>query len=95
MRGNRLGPRCRSRCRWSITAQALAMEHRTYGTSCCIGDGMHALDVAPSMSRPNSTPEGSWRGTATTATPARRRIRTHFRVCGAVTGGSPVTGDLF
>src|SRR5882762_2858067 len=82
----------------SITAQALAMEHQDVRHVLLISvDGMHALDVARYIeSHPNSTLK-QLAGHGITYSNARTPANSDSfpGLLALVTGGSPVTGDLF
>src|SRR3977135_1195714 len=98
MRVNRLAAAMSLAVSLSITAQALAMEHQDVRHVLLISvDGMHALDVARYIaSHPNSTLK-QLAGPVTTYSNARTPANSDSfpGLLALVTGGSPVTGDLF
>jgi len=98
MRVNRLAAAMSLAVSLSITAQALAMEHQDVRHVLLISvDGMHALDVARYIeSHPNSTLK-QLTGHGITYSNARTPANSDSfpGLLALVTGGSPVTGDLF
>src|SRR3977135_3561529 len=98
MRVNRLAAAMSLAVSLSITAQALAMEHQDVRHVLLISvDGMHALDVARYIeSHPNSTLK-QLAGHGITYSNARTPANSDSfpGLLALVTGGAPVTGDLF
>ncbi len=98
MRVNRLAAAMSLAVSLSITAQALALEHQDVRHVLLISvDGIHALDVARYVeSHPNSTLK-QLAGHGITYSNARTPANSDSfpGLLALVTGGSPVTGDLF
>src|ERR1700732_3935875 len=98
MRVNRLAAAMSLAVSLSITAQALAMEHQEVKHVLLISvDGLHALDVAPYVeSHPNSAmTQLAKRGITYSNARPPANSDSFPGLLALMTGGSPVTGDLF